>query len=320
VTITFLTPLAALVAAAMLVPLAVSLRRERRAAAVRERLGLPPPPRRTLLSILAALAAVPALAAVAAAQPVLDLTEDRKERTDVEVFVVVDTSRSMLAAEGPSAPSRFDRARALATELRDAMPEVPVGLGSLTDRTLPHLFPTTDRAVFASGLATSLGIEQPPPRLFFVERATDLDALAAVYRRNYFSEAAGTRLLVLLSDGEAVAFPQQLVAAADSVPGTQLLLVPLWAEGEQVFVGGVAEPAYEADPGGPATLERVAAESTAARLVPEDGAALVAAAREVVGTGPTRVAAREGREVALMPYVTALALVPLALLLWRRNL
>jgi hypothetical protein len=320
VAVTFLTPLAAAFAVAAAVPLAVALRRERRAAAVRERLGLPPPGRRALLTTLAALVALPLLAALAAAQPVLDLTEERRERTDVEAYVVLDTSRSMLAGSGPDGAARFERAQALAAALREALPEVPLGLASLTDRTLPHLFPTTDRGVFSSALATSVGIEQPPPRLFFADRATDLDALASAYRLNYFTGETARKLLVVLTDGETRGYPQALAVAAEAAPETTLVLVPLWAEDERVHIGGVPEPAYEADPAGPETLERLAGESEAVRLVPEDAAALVEASREAVGTGPTRVAARDGSEVALMPYVTALALLPLGLLLRRRNL
>lgn len=318
--LSFLTPLAALFALSLLLPLAVFVRRERRAALVRRSLGLPAPTRSDRLSVLAPLLALPLLAGVAAAQPVLDLTEERRERVDAEGYVVLDTSRSMLASSGAEGRTRLERARALTLALRDALPDVPLGLASLTDRTLPHLFPTTDRAVFGSALALSIEIEQPPPRLFFAERATELDALAAVFARNFFSPEATTRLLVVLTDGETRAFPTRFAAAAERAQRVRLVLVPVWARGEQVFVGGAPEPAYEADPGGPATLARLA-EATGARVVPgESPGRLAAAVQQLVGEGPTRVAAREGREIALMPWVTAAALLPLGLVLRRRNL
>lgn len=317
--LTFLTPLAALVAVAALLPLAVSLRRERRAAAVRERLGLPEAPRGPRLRLRLALVALPLLVGLAAAQPVLDLTEERRERTDVETWIVLDTSRSMLAASGPQAPTRLARAQRLAAAVRDELPQVPTGLASLTDRALPHLFPTTDRAVFATALETSIGIERPPPRLFFSERATDVDAVAAVLSRGYFSPDARRRVLVLLTDGETRAQPAELPVAVEGAEGLEVVLVPVWAQGERVYAGGAAEPGYEADPEGPATLERLARE-TRARLVPDEPAAVAAAVAEAAGEGPTRVAAREGRELALMPWIAGLAALPLALVLWRRNL
>jgi len=317
--VTFLTPLAALAALAAALPLGVAAGRARRAATVRERLGLPPPPRRGAVAFVAALGAVPLLVGLAASQPVLEFAEERRERTDVEAFVVVDISRSMLAATGPEGETRFDRAREIAAEIRAALPEVPLGIVSLTDRALPQLFPTTDAAVFASALERSIGVERPPPRLFFAERATDLDAAAAVLQRGYFDPDARTRLLVLVSDGETRERPARFAAAVREDERTHLVVVPVWAAGERVHTGGVPEPAYEADPAGPATLAQLAADADG-RLVPEAPERVAAAAREIVGDGPTRVAARDGRELALMPWITALALLPLGLVLWRRNL
>lgn len=58
-----------------------------------------------------------------------------------------------------------------------------------------------------------------------------------------------------------------------------------------------------------------------ARVVDEDGRGeLLATAQRVFGSGPTAERRHEGERLALMPYVTLLALVPLAFLLWRRNL
>ena len=65
-----------------------------------------------------ALAAVPVLLGIAAAQPVLETTHVVPERTDVEAYVVIDVSRSMLAAAGPGEPTRFERAQDL-EERRD---------------------------------------------------------------------------------------------------------------------------------------------------------------------------------------------------------
>jgi hypothetical protein len=316
----FLTPLAALVALVGIVPLAVFARRERRAAQVRATLGLAALPVRARVPVVVALVAVPALAGLAAAQPVLDLTRERHERLDAEAYVVVDISRSMLASSGVGSPTRFERARTLAAALQAGIPEIPLGLASITDRTLPNLFPTTDAAVFSAALERSIAIEHPPPQFWFAERATDLNSLAAVTERSFFAPEAEKRLLVVLTDGETREPPQPLVSALAEPPGVALVLVPIWGEGERIYEAGAPEPGYEPDPEGPETLRHIASE-TGGRVVAEDRPeALVAAAREALGEGPTRVVAREGHELALMPWATALALVPLALLLWRRNL
>ena len=44
------------------------------------------------------------------------------------------------------------------------------------------------------------------------------------------------------------------------------------------------------------------------------------AAADFFGSGPTKARPFAGERVALMPYVTLAAFLPLALLLWRRNL
>lgn len=51
-----------------------------------------------------------------------------------------------------------------------------------------------------------------------------------------------------------------------------------------------------------------------------DLGAVQEAAQDFFGSGPTKARPFEGERLALMPYVTLAAFVPLAFLLWRRNL
>ena len=92
--IAFLTPLGALVALAALVPLGVYRARGRRVGQIRAALGLDEPTRTTRLSLIAALVAVCGPLALAAAQPVIATSREVPERTDAQVFLVLDTSRS----------------------------------------------------------------------------------------------------------------------------------------------------------------------------------------------------------------------------------
>jgi hypothetical protein len=314
----FLTPLGGLLALVALVPLAVLAQRERRARQVRAALGLPHPPLRALVPVAGALALVGALLGVAAAQPVAETERTVRERTDAEAFVVVDVSRSMLAATGDGAPRRIDRARDEAARLRAAIPDVPVGVLSLTDRLLPHLFPTTDRAVFRSTLEQAIDIERPPPKLFFSTRATSLQELGSVRRRGFFSPSARKRLLVVLTDGES----QPVDASLESAFGggtTEALFVHLWRDGERIFVGGVPERSYQPDGASRAALERVAG-LTGGTVFAEGAPAAAAAARAALGEGPTRERVLDGERRALMPYAAALVLLPLGFVLLRRNL
>ena len=98
--LTILTPLGALLALGIVVPLIALLRARRKAGRVRDVLGVTQPRRRTLAAPLGALGLGATLLGLAAAQPVFEWTRDRTVRTDAEAFVVVDVTRSMLAQSG----------------------------------------------------------------------------------------------------------------------------------------------------------------------------------------------------------------------------
>ena len=148
--LTFLSPLAALVALGALLPLVALVLAERRAARARSLLRLEPPGIAEQAVPAAGIVLTAILLGLAAAQPVVRSIDERRVRDDAQALFVVDTSRSMLAASSPDAATRFDRARAAAQRLRTSLPEVPTGLASLTDRMLPVVLPTPDGRVFSS--------------------------------------------------------------------------------------------------------------------------------------------------------------------------
>ena len=314
--LSFLTPVAALVALAGVLPVLAYLRRERRARAVRRTLGLAEPPSGPGRVLLAALVAVPLLGGVAAAQPVLDRADPRQQRVDAELLFVVDTSRSMLAAAGPDRPTRMQRARIAALDLRGRFPDVRAGLATLTDRTLPHLFPTIDARSFGSTLERSIGIERPPPALFST-LATDLGSLAAVANQRYFSPAVRSRVLVVLTDGETEE-PGPGLAAALRRGRIATVFVQLHAAGERIYLTSAPDPAYRSDQGSPRRLARLAVDVGAAAFAEDELAAAAAHVRERLGEGPMRP--RPQRDLlALMPWTMLAAAFPLALVLRRRN-
>ncbi len=167
--------------------------RRRRAAQVRRTLRLEQPARRPWGLLAVCLAAVPVLVGVAAAQPVITSARTVPQRSDAEVFIVLDTSRSMLASAASGEPARFERAREEALALQAELPGVPVGIASLTDRVLPHLFPTVDQRVFRETMREAVGIERPPPSTSFGTNVTTLDALGAVPTLNFFTPRAKRR-------------------------------------------------------------------------------------------------------------------------------
>ncbi len=202
--LTFLTPLAALIALGVLVPVAVLFVTGRHARGVRAGLGVDEPGLRRLLVALGSIVVAGVLVGLAAAQPIFERDTELSVRTDAEVFVVLDITRSMLAQESPSDPMRIDRAKEAASAFRSSLPTVRVGLASLTDRLLPHLFPSPSEDVFEATLERAVDIERPPPRSGFSTNVTALDALATIRGLSFYSPSARKRLVVVFTDGESL--------------------------------------------------------------------------------------------------------------------
>jgi hypothetical protein len=316
--VSFLTPAGLAVALVALVPLAALVLSELRARRVRRLLGLAAP-RRTI-SVLLALSLVLAgiLVGAAAAHPVLERGATRYERTDVAAYVVIDSTRSMLAAPSPRSANRIARSRVIATELRKAVPELKVGAASLTDRVLPHLFPSLDEDVYAATLRHSIGIERPPPGRTRVN-ATDLTALQQLGPQGFFPTTPERRIVVVLSDFETDPFSTTKLGAALRRQRIEAIFVHVWAAEERIF-GGPADAGYRPNPESLAVVRRLAAAARGAAF-PEtrvDEASL--ALRRLVGDGTRRPLWQERSRTELAPYLSLGLLLPLGFVLWRRNL
>jgi hypothetical protein len=320
VDVDLLTPLGGLVLLAALAPLLVLRSRERHVARLRSVLGLPEPSRRSRALIVAALVGTCALLALAAAQPVIATARTVEERTDAQVFVVLDTSRSMLAAAGADEPTRLDRAEAIAKDVAAELPEIPVGLASMTDRLLPHAFPTTNRRVVDETLDKTLSIESPGPSSYFSTRATALDTLTDAPELNYFPGTTKKRVLVVLTDGETRPVTTDLAGPFSKKPKIEVLFVRLWDENERIYIAGVPEVGYTPDSTSEAALAGVVEAVDGEVFGEAQASELPGRIRDLVGEGPTATREHEGERRALMPWITLLAVFPLAYVLRRRNL
>jgi len=128
------------------------------------------------------------------------------------------------------------------------------------------------------------------------------------------------RLLVVLTDGETVPVDRaHLAAQLLRVPAIDTVFVQFWSERERVYTRRVPEPQYVPDPGARTVLVGVA-EAINGSVYSEqemDGAARKA--RALLGSGPTVVEGETQDPIALAPYLSVAAFLPLALLLWRRD-
>ena len=221
---------------------------------------------------------------------------------------------------GAASPTRLERAVTAARRLRAAIPDVPVGLASFTNRVVPHIFPTLDRAVFGSGL-----------------RALDRDRAAAAGRRR---GGAADRVRRARATADA-----RLLRPPDTAPGRRRPHRRRDAAG----VGGDDARAPRRAPARPADRPRLArgradpprpradrrrlparpastgllrsfATATGARVY--DEGAVGERRGSCAGWSGAASACEVGTEQSSRPltaWTLALALVPLGYLLWRRN-
>ena len=104
------------------------------------------------------------LVAAAAAQPVIRDRASVSVRSDAEVYLTFDVTRSMLARSTPGGAARLDRALARADTIRRGLEDVPIGVATLTNRMMPLLFPTGDqRGVAPSSTGRSGSCNRSPP-------------------------------------------------------------------------------------------------------------------------------------------------------------
>jgi hypothetical protein len=316
--ITFLTPGACLVAFAVILPLVAFVRTERRAERVRSLLRLAAPsgsPRHTV----AALVGVALLVGIAAAQPVVEQWDDRPERVDAQVFFAFDTSRSMLAARGAGEPTRFERAAAAARRLREELGDVPVGIASMTDRVLPHLFPSSNRSSFDAVLQYSIGVDKPESDQANNRRATDLGATRFFAEGNYFRDSR-RRVLVLFTDAETKRYDLGEVTGAFSTSRVRTILLRFWGARERVYGPDGVEAEYVPDPSSAENAQKYAQAVKGETFDERELPAVTESIRSKLGTATSVSQVKTVDIQPLGPFILIAALLPLSFLLVRRNL
>jgi hypothetical protein len=318
--IEFLSPLGWLVACAALLPIVAAMVRDRRERRVRAALGLLAPGSRTRFATAAAAVLAVACLAAATAKPAIRTSGAGRLRTDAQVYFLVDISRSMVARHGQHGRTRFARALSAAAKIRAGLADVPAGVASLTDRPLPHLFPTANQAVFSSVLHRVLGIERPPPEGSSTSdgTTTSFDPIVQFSTASFFSPTTPHKLVILLSDGESDSYSPRAIGTQLRARHIGLLVVRFWRSDERVYSGGRQER-YRPDPGSLAALQLLAAQTSHRPVFGEDDSSRVAhAAHDLLGSGPT-IAAGRPRRVELARYAALAALLPVAFMVRRRD-
>lgn len=233
--IVFLTPQAALVGIVFAAPLVMLAIRERAYSRVRATLGLRRPPVARVLIRSVGIVALAALVAATAAQPAVRATDPTRVRSDAEMFLTFDVSRSMLATGAPGGVVRLERARALGRDVHSALRDLPTGVATLTNRLMPLLFPTGDARGVTAVIDHSLQIMQPRPERLTAARASSLAALSLAADRSYFNPSARKRVLVVFSDLDTDYFSLEGTLRLLRKHRIEPFVVRVAAPGERVF-------------------------------------------------------------------------------------
>jgi hypothetical protein len=303
----FATPLAALAGLVGLVPVAVALVRSRRADGLRRALGLDDPTLPSRLARPLALGCAFALLGLAAAQPVLVRQRERLARTDAQMLVVLDNSRSMLALAGRRSEPRYRRAQAFAFRLRAAFPQLPTGVAALNNRLLPYLFPTVDEQAYGSVVGQAYGIQKPPPSVDGDPVATVFGELTEVASQTFFGDRARRRVLVVLSDAETRPFGARAALEALRRAHTTPIVVRFWHRGERI----PHESYRSTQPDELGRLRRAGWPAYSERELD----AVVRRVRDAIGSGPEAEVGLRRRQTSIAPAIALAALAPLLLVL-----
>jgi hypothetical protein len=318
--VTFLTPIDALFALAAVIPLTALWLAQSRLDRVRRLFSLASPRRRELVVVVVALALLPVLLGVAAAQPVVIRHQLLGQRDDVQAFVVVDTSTSMTARTGPGGATRLERAKHEAEEVVSKLGDIPVGVATMTDRVLPDLMPTTNAVLIRRVLEQSVGIDRPPPSQIYRGRATTFSALYPVPNANFYSPGVRHRILVVFTDGEATPIHSAIGYDLARAMTVHPLFVRVWAPTERIYVHGRVDPRYRPDPASARALGRFATAAHGQVFSESDLNGLAETIRAEAGSDPVTTNVLGYARVALAPWFLLAGVLPLAFLLYRRNL
>ena len=98
------------------------------------------------------------------------------------------------------------------------------------------------------------------------------------------------------------------------------IFVHVWQPDEGVYVRGVPDPNYQPVPRSGSYVRALASATGGQAFSEHQFGRILETARHDLGSGPTAALTRDQQQVAMAPWIAALAFLPLGFLLWRRNL
>jgi hypothetical protein len=252
------------------------------------------------------------LVALAAMQPAVLRSAPERSRNDVQAWIAIDTSNSMLASAGPGRSRRLAQAQADALTIRRRLVDLKVGLAVMTSRVLPLLPPTVDENAFAVVDRGSVKANTPKPLASELSGkvSTGFKHLDTVPKLNFYGDAK-RKLLVVISDMETTAFDPVKLQRAYAQHHVALVLVQVGSAHDRVWLGGHEDAAYHPQRSAARQVAQLATASAGGTLFKGDNTAGVARRlSELAGRGPSSTGDLERRYLLLAPYLL-LATFPL---------
>jgi hypothetical protein len=161
-----------------------------------------------------------------------------------------------------------------------------------------------------------MGVDRPLPSRSR-RQASTFDALAALGSARFFTNRTGPRVAVVLTDGESRPFDPDAVARALVHARVKLVIVRFWSAAERI----AGDPVYRPDTASAVQVQSVATRMHSATYDEHQLGDAVRAARRALGDEQRRLPPRAtSTSRPLAPFAMLAALVPLGLLVWRRNI
>ena len=320
--LSFVTPAAGLIVLAGVVAVLAVFAGEQRLDRLRSALGLRRGHTRSSQLVAGAIGVVALLLTLAAMQPVVASSVSKQGRADADVYFVFDVSRSMAARTSASAPTRLERARRDGEALRGMLPNIAIGIASVNDRLLPHLFPTVSSTAFASTLQNALGINKPRAALFYGATGvgTKLDSVGDLATEGYFGKEAKKRIAVVFTDGETLRSGLDTLQSQLRQAHVRTFFVRYWSQKDRIYLpGGRVETTYSPDFSSGHVLDALARSLGTPVFRGGNPQAVARELRTALGSGPTGPRQRDLGSYSLAPWFVLLAFPFLALILYWRH-
>jgi hypothetical protein len=189
----------------------------------------------------------------------------------------------------------------------------------MTDRVLPHLFPSSNPVSFDAVIRHSIAVDRPASDQAENRVATDLGTTGYFASGNFF-RSARRRVLIVLTDAESKRFDVEKLTGEFARARITPYLIRFWDPAERVYGPEGVEGAYSPNPGSIELAQTYARAVKGEAFDERELPAAIEAIKSKLGSESAVTRVRTVEIQPLGPFVLIAAVLPLGFLLVRRNL